>query len=354
MPRSRWELALSRRPRPVKHVAPAKRSAVGAQVTSAVLLTLVACSGKQSTLQYESTSTKDIAYLWWFMLAVSAVVFFVVVMLLVVAIFRARERRDRGESPPSAGQKLIAFGGVIIPAVILTIVFILVLKTMPSTGAATPESSGFRIKVVGRQWFWDVIYPDPGFKTANELHIPVGRPVHIDVTSTDVIHSFWVPRLNRKIDMIPGQTNSIDLFAREPGVYRGQCAEFCGLQHALMAFWVVAEPESDFDAWLEQEAQTPSAPTSADLKRGRSVFMNSTCVSCHTIEGTPANKDVGPDLTHFGSRLTIGAGTVSNNRGNLGGWIINPQTIKPGNKMPPTNMSGTDLQALLDYLESLK
>jgi cytochrome c oxidase subunit 2 len=210
------------------------------------------------------------------------------------------------------------------------------------------------VEVTGRQWWWEVRYPESGVVTANEIRIPAGRPVRLVVTSGDVIHSVWIPELHGKIDMIPGRSNSQVIIADEPGEYRGECAEFCGAQHAKMQFIVVAEPPERFAAWLERQAQPANAPADAMQLEGREIFLGSACVYCHAVRGTNANSNFGPDLTHLASRRTLAAGMLANNRGNLSGWVLNPQQIKPGNKMPPTALSGEELNALLAYLESLE
>jgi cytochrome c oxidase subunit 2 len=210
------------------------------------------------------------------------------------------------------------------------------------------------IQVTGRQWFWDVDYPDHHVRTANEIHIPVDETVTIVALSGDVIHSFWVPELNRKIDMIPGRRNVIRLRADRAGVFRGQCAEFCGLQHAHMAFTVVAEPRDALDAWLAREARPAPQPQTPAEQRGQQVLLGSACVYCHTIDGTNASGRIGPDLTHLASRQAIGAGVVPNTPGYLAGWILDPQHLKPGNKMPATALTGPQLQDLLAYLRTLR
>jgi cytochrome c oxidase subunit 2 len=190
--------------------------------------------------------------------------------------------------------------------------------------------------------------------TANEIHVPLDRPVVLKVTSRDVIHSFWAPNLLGKRDLIPGYTTAIWLRADRRGIYRGQCAEFCGLQHAHMAFDVVAESEAEFERWLEGMRQQARDPTDPAARRGRDVFMVNRCSGCHTIGGTPAHGQVAPDLTHVATRSTIGAGTLSNTSAHLDAWIRDPQASKPGNQMPPTPLSADDRQALIAYLETLK
>jgi cytochrome c oxidase subunit 2 len=208
--------------------------------------------------------------------------------------------------------------------------------------------------VIGHQWFWEVRYPGTNAVTANEIHIPVGVPVDVIATTDDVIHSFWVPELNRKIDMIPGRENRILLEADRAGRYRGQCAEFCGLQHANMSLYVFADPPARFRAWLANMAKPARAPTTQQQRAGLAVFLSQACSGCHQIRGTEAKGQVGPDLTHLRTRTTIAALTLRNDRGNLGSWILDPQHAKPGNKMPGFNVPGSQLDQLLAYLESLR
>jgi cytochrome c oxidase subunit 2 len=201
-------------------------------------------------------------------------------------------------------------------------------------------------------WWWEVRYPAPGIVAANELHIPAGQPVRLEMTSADVIHSFWVPRLHGKRDLIPGISTTFWIEASEPGVYRGVCAEYCGTQHANMAFDVVAHAPEEFAAWLAAPARR--GPHSAAEQPGLAVFRRAGCGQCHAIRGTPAVGTAGPDLTDFGSRRTIAAGMLPNTRGHLAGWIANPQAIKPGSKMPRTYLDGDELWTLVLYLESLQ
>jgi cytochrome c oxidase subunit 2 len=211
---------------------------------------------------------------------------------------------------------------------------------------------------VGHQWWWQVVYRDAQADrmviTANELHVPVGKPVKLVLTSRDVIHSFWVPSLHGKTDLIPGKTNEITIQADAPGQYRGQCAEFCGYQHAKMGLVVVAEDEGSFRAWLEAQRRSAGEPASAEARRGREVFLRTSCVMCHTVRGTIAGATTGPDLTHLASRLTIAAGALPRSRGNLQGWVANPQSVKPGVLMPATSLPSEDLQALVTWLEELE
>jgi cytochrome c oxidase subunit 2 len=207
------------------------------------------------------------------------------------------------------------------------------------------------IDVIARQWFWEVRYPG-GAVTANEIHIPARTPVKVVLTTADVIHSFWVPELNKKVDTVPGHPNPLLLYADKPGSYRGQCAEFCGLQHAKMAMRVDADPPDRFRAWLANESKPVAA--SAQQQAGFQAFSNNQCASCHTLRGTSARGRIGPDLTHLMSRKTLGALTIPNTRKDLGAWVRDPQHFKPGNKMPALQISGRDFTELMAFLRSLK
>jgi cytochrome c oxidase subunit II len=302
----------------------------------------------QSVLHPVGPAAERIAYLWWFMFIVLAIVFIIVMALTMIAIFR----RPAGNSTaPALGNKFIVISGIILPSIILIV--LLILSVYASLALKAP-SEGMRIQVIGHQWWWEIHYPEYRISTANEIHIPVGKPVLIELSSADVIHSFWVPNLGGKMDMLPGHTNLFSIESRKPGIFRGQCAEFCGLQHALMAFEVVVLPPDEFDEWLAAKQQPVPEPATPWLQRGREVFFEAACHNCHAIRDTPADGLIGPDLTHIGSRVSLGSGILRNNRGNLAGWIANPQPLKPGNRMPPSYLSTDDLHALVDYLETLK
>jgi cytochrome c oxidase subunit 2 len=218
---------------------------------------------------------------------------------------------------------------------------------------------GLVISVTARLWWWEVRYRDPAsgrdILLANEIHLPVGRPLTLALSSADVIHSFWVPELAGKIDMVPGRLHHLHLEARAPGVHRGQCAEYCGDQHALMALHVVVQSAGDFDNWLAAQARPAQTPKDELADRGRATFLEARCNACHTIRGVSEASRLGPDLTHVGSRLFIGAGTLPTHRGTLGGWIADTQGIKPGARMPSFDqLDGASLNALAAYLEQLK
>jgi cytochrome c oxidase subunit 2 len=227
-----------------------------------------------------------------------------------------------------------------------------------TVGDQSTRESSLAVEVTGNQWWWYIRYPNDYASriivTANEIHIPIGRPVMIRGTSNDVIHSFWVPNLQGKRDLIPSRVTTEWIRADRAGRFRGQCAEFCGLQHAHMALWIVAEPPGQFQAWAAHQLEPAVTPSDPVKQHGQQVFLNSACVLCHSIQGTTAVGQVGPDLTHFGSRLTIAAGTLPNSKGNLAGWIADPQSIKPGTHMATVPVKSEDMQPLLEYLESLQ
>jgi len=281
------------------------------------------------------------------------VVFLVVMGLLLWPLWRQRHAPPTdGPPPPVRERTWVLIGGTAIPALILAGVFILTLST--ARASSLPDPTALSIEVVGHQWWWEVNYPNDSIRSANEIHIPVGRPVKVLLRTADVLHSFWVPNLIGKTDLITGITNATWIEADRPGVWRGECAEYCGMQHAHMSMSVVAEPEGEFRRWVEQERASASQPSDSASLAGERTFLDLSCGYCHEARGTQAGGRVGPDLTHVASRLTIAAGTLPNTRGNLAGWIENPDRIKPGVKMPAVPMSGEQLQALVTYLESLR
>lgn len=311
-----------------------------------------ACAGDQSVLAPVSEQSGRIARLWWVMFWLGVAVYLVVMGLLLFALFRRRgDDGERGGGRWDSG--LVLGGGIALPAVVIAVLFLLTLSDMSVLGRSA-SSDALRIEVTGHQFWWEVRYPDLGVVTANEIYVPTDRPVVLRLTSKDVIHSFWVPRLHGKVDLNPGSTNELIFTADAPGTYRGQCAEFCGIQHAFMRMLVVAQDEAAFQLWAREQREPAPRPLTEQTIKGEQVFLGSACVYCHAVQGTAASGRIGPDLTHIASRRTLGAGTVTNNRGNLAGWILNPQSIKPGNKMPPTSLSGPELQALLDYVETLE
>ncbi|MCW8139021.1 MAG: cytochrome c oxidase subunit II [Planctomycetota bacterium] len=247
--------------------------------------------------------------------------------------------------------RLDVVAGIVGPTVIL--VGMLFYSLRVSTALHLPEAA-FTVRVTGFQWWWDVRYPDHDIVTANELYVPVGEVVRLELRAADVVHSFWVPNLHGKMDLLPEHPNQFWLRAEVPGVYRGQCAEFCGLQHALMAFDVVALPKDEFERWVAERQRPHPEPADDELRLGQEVFFSAGCNACHAVGGTDAVALVGPDLTHIGTRRTLGAGTVANTRGDLAGWISQPQVLKPGNLMPPSYLEPRELHALVRWLETLR
>jgi cytochrome c oxidase subunit 2 len=323
---------------------------------------MVLAAPLQDALAPMGPQSSRIAALFWGFSAVALVVFVLVAGFLLVAV--ARRRSPLLETPEAqldstTHRKLSRVVGGFTGATLVIVLGLLVASAM--TGARLSRlnaTHAVTLRVLAHQWWWEFQYTsaDPGGQvvTANELHIPTGRPVVLQLGSTDVIHSFWVPALHGKTDLIPSRENTIKIQADTPGVYRGQCAEYCGYQHAHMAFWVVAEPEAQFAAWLEAQSRPAIVPADAAAKKGRDVFLSRPCVLCHTIHGTDARGIAGPDLTHVAGRTTLGAATIPNSKGHLAGWIVDSQSVKPGNNMPPLNLDPNELQALLAYLETLK
>ena len=304
-------------------------------------------------LDPKGPGAERIAEVWWFMFGLATVVYVAVAGLIVAAAMRGR-RVPEGESRPSriTDSGFIWVGGVIVPAAILGVLAVVTVATTNDLRRAEPGA--LRIEVIGYRWWWEVTYPDDGVVTANEIHIPVGRPIEMGLEAADVIHSFWVPELAGKVDQVPGQRNVIRLQADEPGTYRGFCAEYCGLQHAKMQYLVIAESPEDFARWITRRQRPPGGPASEEAARGQVVFNRSTCGACHTVRGTEARGTAGPDLSDFGSRTSIGAVSIDNNRRNLAAWIRDPHESKPGNLMPPTHLPPDELDALVAYLESLE
>jgi cytochrome c oxidase subunit 2 len=310
---------------------------------------LTGCGGRSpSTLDPHGPSSSRVAGLWWLLFWIALAVFVLVSLLIVVALVRRRGSdvvpRRRG------GEWMVVAGGVVLPALVLSAVWGVGLRDMSLLG--NDRGDDLTVQVIGHEWWWEVRYPAEGVVTANEIHVPAGQRVRFELSTADVIHSFWVPQLGPKTDLIAGQVNVSSLEARQPGIYRGQCAEYCGLQHANMAVLVVAEPRPAFDRWLDGQRQAVARPSDPVAARGLDTLVRSSCAGCHTLKGTTANGKVGPDLTHFGSRRTLGAGVLPNTRGNQGGWTINSQAIKPGNHMPPQQLTAEQLQAVLRYFET--
>ncbi len=324
--------------------------------TLAALLLLTACADNEANmLNAAGPAAARISALWWFMFALGGLIYVGVMAFLLAALFRRRAPQEADEEAvrPQEGTNVVIWAGAIMPAIVLLITYGATVYTMIAVNE--PEiREDLVVEVTGNQWWWDVRYPELGLRTANEIYIPVGEPVAFKLLSEDVIHSFWVPRLHGKLDMIPGQVTEFWLEASEPGLYLGECAEFCGIQHAKMQFWVIAVDEGQFEQWVAAQQQPAAVPDDSLAREGQQIFQGAGCAQCHAVAGTGATGEHGPDLTHLASRRTLAAGAVANNRGNLGGWILEPDSIKPGSLMPATPLTGAELQALLAYLETLQ
>jgi cytochrome c oxidase subunit II len=318
------------------------------------------CAGWQSALDPHGPQATHVNTLLWIFIVVCALVWLAVMTVLGVAL-RRRPTRPNGAIQAVDTNTEKRMTRVVGAAVVLTTLIVVGL-TLASFFATHQLSSHVRepltIRVRGYQWWWEITYLDPRadqvFITANEIHIPVGRPVRFELVAADVIHSFWVPNLAGKLDLIPGRNNSLTLTAQQPGIYRGQCAEFCGLQHAHMALFVIAEPSASFERWRQAQLQPAMAPSDPQHIAGQKVFTSKPCASCHTIQGTSASATIGPDLTHVASRSYIAAGLLPTTRGSLAAWIADPQTLKPGNNMPAVPLTAAELAAVSAYLADLK
>lgn len=302
---------------------------------------------------------RNVSSLTWGVLIISVLVVVITTAILLIATFKRRPRspqpgsEDRGLVSRPGNPVAFIYAGVIVSAIVLFGVTIWTMVTLADV-AAPPRKPTINIEVTGHQWWWEVHYtgrdPSQFFTTANEIRIPVGEPVGIKLASADVIHSFWVPRLSGKTDLIPGQVNTTWILADRAGTFRGQCTEYCGWQHAHMGLEVIAMPKDKFQAWLRDQIRPASE--SALGSAGQRVFMQK-CAVCHTVRGTPAGGRVGPDLTHLMTRTTIAAGTLPNRAGYLSGWIADPQHVKPGAKMPRISIGGQELAQVRSYLETL-
>jgi cytochrome c oxidase subunit II len=312
-------------------------------------------SSIQSALDSAGVQAARIEQLWWLMFWVCTAVFVLVMLALAVAVVRGGGARSTA-TPDSTLTRNVTISTVLSTIALIGLLFASVLTGRALGSLSMPDP--LTVQITGYQWWWSIDYqnPDPSLNvtTANELHLPVGRPVAITLKAADVIHSFWVPSLHGKTDLVPGRDNVMWLRADKPGIFRGQCAEYCGVQHAHMALTVIAEAPNDFEGWLSTQRQLARDPVSAEQARGRQIVEQGPCALCHTVRGTTAAARTAPDLTHFATRSTIGAGTVPNTRGYLAGWIADPQHIKPGNRMPPTGLASDDLQAVIAYLETLR
>ena len=315
-------------------------------------LMLAACDGPQSALAPAGEAAERIAGLFWWMTGFAAVIWIAIIVLALYAVGMPAEQSNRRRT-----DLLIIGGGAVVPTVAVAVLAIFGLAPIPALLAPAPEGS-LRITVSGEQWWWRVRYQPAGgapVVLANEIRLPVGEPVEFRLESPDVIHSFWIPSLGGKIDMIPGRITRLALTPTKTGVFRGACAEYCGTSHALMNFDVVVEEKAAFDRWLAQQRAPASIPNDPATARGQKLFLANGCGACHQIRGTPAKGVIGPDLTHIGSRRTIGAGMLPNNSETMLRWLARTEELKPGALMPSFGMlPEEDLKALAMYMEALR
>ena len=297
-----------------------------------------------------SPEARAIAHLFVISLGICGAIFAVVAGLALYNLVRFRWQPGAREAPQIHGNRRLEIAWTVAPALILVVLFALTVQAMPLADPPLPGPPD--VRVIGHQWWWEVRYPGSGIVTANEIHLPVGRQISIQLDTVDVLHEFWVPQLTRKMTAVPNAGNHVWLEADHTGTYEGICSEFCGTQHAWMRFQVIAESPADYARWEQAQKVAPPAATGAAL-RGRELFRTLTCTSCHAIQGTAASGTAGPDLTHFASRKYLGARVAPNTAANLRRWLRNPQDLKPGAKMPDFNLSDAQLGDLTAYFESL-
>lgn len=327
------------------------------------LILVCGCHGKQDVLDVAGPQAERVAHLWSGFLIVTSVILFLVTLAVIRVAFKCTTQKlIEPPLPPNPKQNkflTVVVSSLVGVTVIILAAFLLAeMFTGRAMFAMSQEPNPLSIKVIGHQWWWEVQYMDAVASnivvTANEIHIPTDRAIQLQLDSVDVIHSFWAPNFHGKKDLVPGHPTVTWLKATRAGSFRGQCAEFCGAQHAHMRFVMIAEEPNKFQQWLESQRHSAPQPTTDKQKRGQEIFMTTTCFMCHSIQGTDANGLVGPNLTHVASRSMLASGSRPNTVGHLAGWILDPQKIKPGVLMPQHNLPPQDLRALLEYLETLK
>ena len=324
----------------------------------------VSCGGPQSAVDAAGIQAERLENLWWLFFGVCAAVYAIVMAVLLIAFFR--NGRAGSDTAPEIGQEqpgenraeYTVKGAVAITVIILFILMFVSFRTGRAINTLSQSQDQLWIKITGNQWWWNVEYkdadPSNNITTANELHLPVGRPVKVELQSNDVIHSIWLPNMHGKKDLIPNYPAVFYFRPDKIGTYWGQCAEFCGYQHAKMRFIVIVESPEEFDAWMKSQQQASVTPADPIQQHGQQIFLTSVCTQCHTVQGTNAAGRVGPNLTHVASRQYIAAGSLQNTRDHLRSWITDPQAIKPGIRMPMNTYSEEDLDALVSYIEGLK
>lgn len=332
-----------------------KRVGQGGALLVVLALTLTACGPEpQSALLPASDFAQTLQDLfanifWW-----AVGVFVVVEGVLLYALVKFRDRPENEEAAQFHGHTLLEIAWTLAPALILVAIFIPTAQAIFQVDQPPEDAAeALKVEVIGHQWWWRFNYPDLGITTANEMHVPVDRRVELELSSNDVIHSYWVPRLGGKRDVFPGRNTNLWFTPDSTGTYSGACAEYCGTSHALMKTRVVVQDSADFREWVRHQEQPAEAPTDSLASDGRDVFMR-VCIACHTVEGTPAQSEIGPDLTHVASRKTIAAGIAENTPENMARWLRHPQQVKPGNKMEIPQLTEDQIEALVAYLETLE
>ena len=346
---------------PRKQIRRAVALALASAIVVACVLVLAtpafAQGGTQpSALDPKGPNSAAIASVFNIVLAMAVVVFVIVEGLILLSAWRYRRKaKDTSEPSQIHGNTRLEIAWTIVPALIVVTLFVLALQTQQTLDTKPAAASEqLTVRVIGHQFWWEYQYPDLGIVTATDLVIPTGKVVNLELTSGDVIHSFWIPQLNGKTDAFPNHINNTWIEADQPGTFYGQCAELCGASHANMRAVVIAKDAADWDAWVTAQKSGPAQPAEALAQKGQQILLAGACIGCHTIAGTAAQGKVGPNLTHFGSRTSIAGGALSNTEGNLKRWLANPPGVKPGSVMPNLNLSTDDIAALTAYLQSLK
>lgn len=350
------------------HLTKNRRAVLALLLALMLPLVLAACgldtndSRKSSVLEPAGPVADRTNNLWWLMFWIMLAIEALVVILVITALVKFRRRPNEGDPVQVTGNTRLEIAWTIAPAVILAVLLVVTLNTMITT--QEPPGQKLTINAAGHLWWWELNYEGLGVVTGNELHIPVNEDVRINLSSDNVLHGFWVPNLGGKRQVVPGHDNNLWFRGTEVGTFAGKCTEFCGAQHANMNFWVVVEPRPQFDAWVQRQRADAAPVITADMNaeqrmlidQGSQVILKQACAGCHVIRGLPNYQvgKVGPDLTHFGGRAYLAAGTLPNTPENLARWLRNPQEVKPGNKMPNLNLDEITIRQLVAYLESLK
>lgn len=301
-----------------------------------------------------SPQAQSISEIFILTLVIAGAVLLLVLGLVLFAAIRFRRRSETGDPEQVFGDRRLETAWTVAPGLLLLGLFILTLIVMHNADPSAASGGQPDLVIIAHQWWWEVRYPKSGVVTANEIHIPVGRKLLTRIESADVIHDFWVPQLGRKMDAVPGHPNFMWIEAVQQGTLLGTCAEYCGAQHAWMRIRVIVQSQTDFAAWEQAQIVVPETPTSGKAGEGAKAFLEGPCVACHTIAGTIAQADIGPNLTHVSTRKTLGAGVLENNPANLAAWIGDPQAFKPGNLMPVLHLPENQIEAIVAYLEALQ